>query len=114
MGRHSVSLFAVGLEHGKCVAVGMDVAVEISRSRNMIDDKTSNRIKDTIRAISPYNVETPNAKEAWKSMRHDKKVRKGQLVFVLLDNVGSAVCVNDVTERELQAALRKVRRRGKR
>jgi 3-dehydroquinate synthase len=41
-------------------------------------------------------------------MQHDKKVVAGRLHFVLPTAIGAATIVDDVKERELRAALKKV------
>jgi 3-dehydroquinate synthetase len=41
-------------------------------------------------------------------MRHDKKVVSGRLHYVLPTAVGATAIVNDVTEKELKAALKAV------
>ena len=42
------------------------------------------------------------------SMRHDKKVVAGKLHFVLPTAIGATTIVNDVTEAEIRAALKRV------
>jgi shikimate kinase/3-dehydroquinate synthase len=93
------------VSHGTCVAVGMNIATEISRSRQLISDEISNSILSTLRHISPIDVSLPTAIQAWDIMQHDKKIRKGRIIFVLLEGIGKAVCVDDVTKNELDAAI---------
>ena len=40
-----------------------------------------------------------------EAMRHDKKVVAGRLHFVLPTGIGGTSIVNDVTEKEIRAAL---------
>ena len=93
------------VSHGTCVAAGMNVATEISRSRGLISDTISNNIFSTLRHISSIEVSLPTADQAWDIMQHDKKIRKGRIIFVLLDAIGKALCVDDVTKDELKAAI---------
>jgi 3-dehydroquinate synthetase len=44
-------------------------------------------------------------------MEHDKKIRRGRMVFVLLEGVGRPVLVADVGREELAAAVEKIRGR---
>jgi 3-dehydroquinate synthase len=41
-------------------------------------------------------------------VKHDKKVVAGKLHFVLPTAIGATAIVDDVTEKELKAALRKI------
>ena len=41
-------------------------------------------------------------------MLHDKKINRGRMVFVVLRDVGSAICVDDVRGEELKAILEDV------
>jgi len=94
--------------HGQAVALGMKVATEISRSRGLISDETASRIRAALQGISPRPVQSPPLEDAWEIMLQDKKIRKGRMVFVLLEGAGKAVCVDDVTKEELQPALKNV------
>lgn len=95
--------FKVG--HGRAVGLGMVVAARLSEARNLIPRGVAERIVSTVRRISPYKVACPPVKEAWEIMLHDKKIRGGRMVFVLLEGVGKPVCVEDVSSDELAAAV---------
>lgn len=97
------------VSHGQAVAVGMIVAAGISRARGLIDDDLFDLITGTVRRISPQRVQCPPADEAWEIMLHDKKIERGRLVFVLLEEVGRAVCVDDVSQSELKTVLEQIR-----
>ena len=94
------------VSHGQAVALGMRVAVELSRSRGLIGDEDADKMQATLRAISPYRIEIPSLDEAWEIMTHDKKIRGGRMIFVLLKAVGEAVCVNDVSRKEVAMVLK--------
>ncbi|MFH0821647.1 MAG: 3-dehydroquinate synthase [Pseudomonadota bacterium] len=107
---HAVEAFnRFKISHGAGVAAGMVLASRLSRIRGMIDEDTDGRIVSAIRRIYPGAVELPSPDEALELMRHDKKIRGGRLVFVLLEEVGRAVCVDDVTREELVEALAAVK-----
>ena len=41
-------------------------------------------------------------------MRHDKKILRGRMIFVLLEGVGRAICVDDVSKTELESVLEQI------
>lgn len=97
------------VSHGQAVGLGMVVAARISEARNLISSEVTERIVKTVRKISPYSVECPPLNEAWEIMLHDKKIRGGRMVFVLLEGVGRPVCVEDVSREELAASIARAR-----
>jgi shikimate kinase / 3-dehydroquinate synthase len=99
------------ISHAQAVALGMRVATQISRVRGLITDKLVERIFSTLQRISPRQVVTPPIDEAWEIMKHDKKIRGGRLVFVLLEGVGQPVCVENVSKEEVAGALRSIEER---
>ncbi len=90
-----------GISHGQAVAEGMAVAAELSAARGLIPGDLADRISRTVRVLSPAEVDIPGFDEVWEIMRHDKKIKRGKLVFVLLEGVGRAICVDDVSREEL-------------
>lgn len=96
------------VSHGQAVAVGMLVATEISRARGLLPEGLSETITATVKALCPIRSPLPSIKEAWEIMTHDKKVRQGRLVFVLLQGRGDPLCVDDVTPDEVAAAVKRV------
>lgn len=97
------------VSHGQAVALGMIVAAGLSRSRGLIGDDLFDLITGTVRRISPQRVQCPPADEAWEIMLHDKKIQQGRLVFVLLEDVGRTICVDDVSKSELRTVLEQIR-----
>ncbi|MBM4325955.1 MAG: hypothetical protein FJ118_02225 [Deltaproteobacteria bacterium] len=107
---HAVeSLHHFRVSHGQAVALGMRVAAEISRARGLLSSQMAARINSTLGVIAPYTVGMPPVDEAWKIMQQDKKNRRGKMVFVLLNNAGRAICVDDLSKEELAAAVQRVR-----
>ncbi len=97
------------VSHGQAVAVGMIVAAGISRARGLIGYDLFDLIAGTVRLITPQRVQCPPADEAWEIMRHDKKILRGRLIFVLLEGVGRTICVDDVSKTELESVLEQIR-----
>ncbi len=94
--------------HGRAVAAGMMVAVEISRARGLLDDDTSGRLQAVLQTLARGKLAWPTAEEAWPVMQNDKKNQGGRVVFVLVQGVGQPLVVDDLTRQELQAALQRV------
>ncbi|MEW6111275.1 MAG: 3-dehydroquinate synthase [Thermodesulfobacteriota bacterium] len=97
------------VSHGRAVALGMRVAAEISEGRGLISSDVVARINSTLDVIAPYEVAMPPLDEAWKIMQQDKKIRRGKIVFALLEELGRATCVEDLSKAELAAAIRRVK-----
>ena len=92
----SVSDFGVG--HGMAVAVGMVAAARISNQMGMLGESDASRLKDMV-VTAGLPTEMPNLKieEIIKAMRHDKKVLKEKVRFVLLKAIGEAVITDEVS-----------------
>lgn len=100
--RHKVS-------HGRCVALGMEVAASLSQARGLISKKRFDRISSTLALISPESLEAPSSRDAWQMALQDKKIRKGNVVFVLLKGDTETIIVDDITEDELSEAIERVK-----
>ena len=96
------------VSHGDSVALGMIVATLLSESRKLISPETTERIVKTVRRISPRQVACPPKDAAWEIMLQDKKIRRGRMVFVLLEGIGKPLCVEDVSQEELSSVLGKL------
>jgi shikimate kinase/3-dehydroquinate synthase len=96
------------MTHGNAVSLGMIVAVELSRSRGLLSERKTGKITRTLKMLAPRRVSWPRFEDAWQIMLHDKKIKRGRMIFVLLQDVGSAICVDDVSEQELKTVLRDV------
>lgn len=95
------------VSHGYSVAAGMAVAAELSRSRGLISQELCSRINSTLATIVPRMPRCPSLDAAMEIMKHDKKIRDGKLVFVLLEGVGKTRIVNDIKSGELSRAIKK-------
>jgi 3-dehydroquinate synthase len=96
-----------GRTHGEAVAVGLDVAARLAESRGMAPGLTAR----TARLLSSLRVEAdralPDADEVLRCLRLDKKYR-GAVRFVLLEEVGRAVVVDDVSDEEIRRVLKEM------
>ncbi|MCB2192228.1 MAG: 3-dehydroquinate synthase [Deltaproteobacteria bacterium] len=97
------------LGHGQSVAGGMLVAAAISAARGMLAQDKAEEIYRTVKLLLPADLAWAPADEAWEIMLDDKKNIKGKVRFVLLEEVGKPVVVDDVKPKELARALAKAR-----
>ena len=95
--------------HGEAVAYGMLVAAELARGRGALAETDRQALADVIASLGPLppiaDLSTSHILEA---MKHDKKMVAGRLHFVLPTTVGATTIVDDVTEKEMRAALKQV------
>ena len=95
--------------HGEAVAYGMLVAADIAVARGALAEADRKALADLIASLGPLPPIADIAKEQMiEAMQHDKKVVAGQLHFVLPTAIGAWTIVNDVTEKEIRAALLRV------
>jgi 3-dehydroquinate synthase len=94
-----------GRTHGEAVAVGMVFAARIAESRGMAPAGLAAR---TARLLAAFGLETdgslPGPDDILSAFRLDKKYRRG-VRFVLLEDVGRPVVVDDVTDDEVRVVL---------
>lgn len=98
--------FSDRLFHGEGVAVGMVLAAEFSARLNMISASDAARVQRHLASVGlPTKVQDiagfqqeglADADTLMTLMAQDKKVKRGRLTFILLEQVGRAVIVNDV------------------
>lgn len=89
--------------HGEAVAVGMVMAAQLSAARGWLSSAEVAQITALIAAFG-LPVAPPagmRIADFLPYMKTDKKVKDGQMRFVLLQRPGQAVIVSDVTEQEL-------------
>ncbi len=95
--------------HGEAVAYGMLVASELAALRSALADRDRKALADLIASLGPLppinDIATGPVLEA---MRHDKKMVAGRLHVVLPTAIGAMTIVDDVTEKEMKAALVRV------
>ena len=95
--------------HGEAVAYGMLVAAELGVMRGALAATDRAALAELIASLGPLPpIADVNTREMLEAMRHDKKMVAGRLNFVLPTSVGSTTIVDDITEKEMKAALVKV------
>jgi 3-dehydroquinate synthase len=102
----AVTGFSDRLFHGEGVAVGMVLAAEFSAHLNMISSTDAARVQRHLSSVGlPTRLQDiagfqqeglADADTLLTLMGQDKKVKRGRLTFILLEQIGKAVIVNDV------------------
>ncbi len=99
--------------HGEAVAYGMLVAAELSAARGALARQDQRALADLIASLGPLPpIADVSPAEMLEAMKHDKKMVAGRLHFVLATTIGGIAIVDDVTEKEMNAALKTVGFRG--
>ena len=86
------------VEHGKAVAIGMLAAAKISNRMGILDKNELLRLKSLIeRAGLPTKIPNLKVKEIIQAIKHDKKILRGKLRFILLKSLGSVFITDEVS-----------------
>jgi 3-dehydroquinate synthase len=98
--------FSDRLFHGEGVSIGMVLAAEFSASLGMMSGDDAARVQRHLAAVGlPTHLQDiagfrqeglADADALMALMAQDKKVKRGKLTFILLDQIGRAVIANDV------------------
>ena len=103
---HAIEIHAkYQLRHGEAVAIGMVFVAELAAARGLIETSTVALHREL---LARYELPTTFDRAAWSKLAPllslDKKARGKTLRFVVLDEIGSTVRLEDVSSAELDAA----------
>ena len=91
------------LLHGEAIAIGMAQAFRYSEAHGLAPKGSAARVTQHLAAVGlPVHIAQipgpgrPNADELLKLMSQDKKVRNGQMAFILVRGIGQAFVSRDV------------------
>jgi 3-dehydroquinate synthase len=95
--------------HGEAVGYGMLVAAELAQARGALAAGDRTALADLIAALGPLPpIADVSSAQIIEAAAHDKKVISGRLHFVLPTAIGATTIVDDVTDKELRDALKRV------
>ena len=95
--------------HGEAVAYGMLVAAALARARNALAETDRQALASLVASLGPLPpIADVSSAHILDAMKHDKKMVAGRLHFVLPTAIGATTIVDDVTEKEMRAALKAV------
>jgi len=99
--------------HGEAVGYGMLVAAEIAVGRGALADRDRQALADLVASLGPLPpIADLSPAHMIEAMQRDKKMIAGRLHFVLPTMVGATTIVDDVTEKEIRDALKRVGFKG--
>ena len=99
------------LLHGEAVAIGMSMAFDLSRRMGLCPPEDAARVRrhfDIVgleTGLGPVQGTTWNPCDLLAHMGRDKKVRDGQMTFVLVRGIGQAFLCREVATRDILATL---------
>ena len=92
--------------HGEAVAIGMAMAMELSVRLGRAKPADAERVRNLLAALRlPTQVDDLAAAPLREAMGMDKKVRGGQLRFVVCDGLGACSLTADAPEGAIGAAI---------
>jgi 3-dehydroquinate synthase len=95
--------------HGEAVAYGMLGAAALAVRRGVLAPDVGDALANLVAQLGPLPpVGDLSATAAVEAIRRDKKVVRGALHFVMPVAIGRTEIVNDVTEREILAAVQEL------
>lgn len=97
--------------HGEAVVLGMRTMSWLSHKMKLLNKKEFTVIDEVLHRMQiPEELPDFSPRQILRKMYHDKKVADGVLNVILLDEIGSAVVRNDVTDKMLLSALEYLRK----
>jgi len=103
--------FSDRLLHGEAVALGMALAFDFSARRKLISADDAARVRKHLAAVGlPTDIKdmpggAPPVDRLMDLIAQDKKVKRGQLTFILVRGIGQAFVENNVDPAEVRAFL---------
>jgi 3-dehydroquinate synthase len=99
--------------HGEAIAYGMLGAADLAVSRGALAERERQALAQLIAQLGPLpSVADLRIADALDAVKRDKKVVHGRLHFVIAIEIGATMTVDDVTEDELAAVLRRLGLQG--
>jgi len=94
--------------HGEAVALGMLCIAELALARGTMAGSDADRLRQLVVQMGPLPpLGDLSASQAMEAIRRDKKTVAGTLHVVLPTGLGAVSIVDDVTEKDLEKAMRK-------
>ena len=94
------------IEHGRAVAIGMIAAARISNQMGILEENETVRLKNIIGKTGlPTEMPDIKVEELIKAMKHDKKVLREKIRFVLLKSIGSVFITDEVSSSLVEEVL---------
>ena len=97
------------VSHGRAVAMGMMVEAVLSNLMNQLSSENLKRICDLIKRFDyDMNLDPIDEDEFFDALQLDKKVRKGEVRFIIPVDIGQTKTVQGISNDFILQAMRKV------
>ena len=107
---HAIELYGKfrKFSHGQSVALGMLMAMELSREEEKFKEEDLNRARELIQEANPTLNLSNNFDEEKliENMSVDKKRAGNQLIFIILEKIGKAKIKTDIDESKIVKAIK--------
>ncbi|AEA33204.1 3-dehydroquinate synthase [Hippea maritima] len=93
--------------HGEAVAIGMIMALGLSKRLELIDDSLINQVRSLLEGMGlPYRLDMDiKAEEAYEIMLKDKKNKESALRFILTRGVGNSIISSGIAKEVIMDAI---------
>ena len=100
--------------HGEAIAFGMLAAADLGVARGALAERERQALAQVITQLGPLPpIADLTIAEVLDAVRRDKKVVNGRLHFVIAIEIGATMTVDDVTQDELRAVLKRLGLKGR-
>jgi 3-dehydroquinate synthase len=95
--------------HGEAIAYGMLGAADLAVERGALAERERQALAALIAKLGPLpSLADLSIPDVMAAIKRDKKVVHGRLHFVLAIEIGATMTIDDVTEEELRATLKRL------
>ncbi|KGG15333.1 3-dehydroquinate synthase [Prochlorococcus sp. MIT 0602] len=95
--------------HGEAVSIGMIAIGHLAIQKSFWDAKSFIRQKELLlKAGLPISWPTINHQSVLRSLKGDKKVKDGNLRFILPKTIGEAIISSEITTKDIEVLLKKL------
>ena len=96
------------ITHGEAITFGMKAAVRISERLGLLNSDAAAKALRLLDSIPVHiSVKELDVEKILDSMKSDKKVRDGEIHFVLLDKIGNTVIRSGINEKMIKESIEK-------
>ena len=89
------------LRHGEAIAYGILAAAKLSMEYTKLEHQQFDLIKNIIKKLPLPKLPDFNPRDIIQLMQSDKKIQFGHINFILLENIGSVVVQDNISEESI-------------